>query len=182
MKGIIFTEFLEMLEEKFSDSFVEDLIDTCDLPSGGAYSAVGTYDHQEVVTLVTALSEKTGVPAADLQKTYGQYLFGRFVALYPRFFENVTDAYDFLEAVEAHIHSEVQKLYPDARPPRVDGARVGNSQLTLDYRSDRPFADVAEGLIRGCLDHFQDGAEMVREDYPEQNGYHTKFVLTRQAA
>ena len=45
MKGIVFTEFLEMVEDKFSADMVDDIIDDCDLASGGAYTAVGTYPH-----------------------------------------------------------------------------------------------------------------------------------------
>ena len=41
MKGIVFTEFLEMVEDQ----------------SGGAYTSVGTYDHNEIFRLVNCLSE-----------------------------------------------------------------------------------------------------------------------------
>ena len=54
MKGIVFTEFLEMVEDRFSLDMVDDLIDDCDLPSGGVYTAVGTYSHEEIVALVSA--------------------------------------------------------------------------------------------------------------------------------
>ncbi len=45
MKGVVFTEFIEMVEDQFSADMVDDIIDDAQPPSGGAYTAVGTYDH-----------------------------------------------------------------------------------------------------------------------------------------
>ena len=42
MKGIVFTEFLEMVESKFGIEMVNGLLDSSELASGGVYSAVGT--------------------------------------------------------------------------------------------------------------------------------------------
>lgn len=50
MKGIIFSEFLAMIDEKFSIDMTERLIDEVTLPSGGDYTTVGTYDVQEIAT------------------------------------------------------------------------------------------------------------------------------------
>lgn len=49
MKGIVFVEFLEMVESTFSAEMADDIIDACDLSSGGAYTSVGTYPHSEIV-------------------------------------------------------------------------------------------------------------------------------------
>ena len=51
MKGIVFTEFLEMVEAQYSPAFLEDLIDEVQLSSGGAYTSVGTYPHRKLVSL-----------------------------------------------------------------------------------------------------------------------------------
>lgn len=47
MKGIIFTEFLEMVEDRFSPEIADRIIEASDLPSRGVYTAVGTYDHTD---------------------------------------------------------------------------------------------------------------------------------------
>ncbi len=56
MKGIVFSEFIDMVDEKFSMEMSERLIDEVKPPSGGAYTTVGTYDAQEMVDLVLKLS------------------------------------------------------------------------------------------------------------------------------
>lgn len=44
MKGVVFTEFLSMLDKIFDHIFIENLIEEERLPSGGVYTSVGTYD------------------------------------------------------------------------------------------------------------------------------------------
>ena len=58
MKGLVFREFANMVEREFGQDAFDDLVDECDLPSGGAYTTVGDYDHQEMLDLVTALVRK----------------------------------------------------------------------------------------------------------------------------
>jgi Haem-NO-binding len=154
MKGIVFTELLDMVGQMKSEDFVDELIETCDLASGGSYTAVGTYPHQEAVTIVMRLSEMTGSPPGDLLRIFGNHLFGRFAVLYPVFFESVDNAIDFLAQIEDVIHVEVRKLYPDAELPSFDAYRPEDGKLDLTYRSDRHMGDLAEGLISGCVAHF----------------------------
>jgi hypothetical protein len=153
MKGMVFTEFLDMVEAKFSVDMVDDILDEANPASGGAYTAVGTYDHQELVDMVVALSNKTGIEIPTLVQVFGEHVFGVFAANYPSFFENVNCALTFLHGIEDIIHAEVIKLYPDAQLPKFDCYYEGET-LIMDYSSPRHFADLAEGLIRGCGAHF----------------------------
>ena len=72
MKGVVFTEFLEMVEEKFSPEMVDTIIGASDLPSQGAYTSLGTYDHNEMIQLVTHLSKETNIAVPDLIRTFGR--------------------------------------------------------------------------------------------------------------
>lgn len=161
MKGMVFTEFLEMVEDKFSADMVDDIIADSNLPNAGAYTAVGTYDHGELVQMVVALSKRTEIPAAALVQVFGEHLFGRFHVLYPSFFTGVTSALDFLEGIETVIHTEVRKLYPDAQLPQFECTRSQDG-LKMLYSSPRHFGDLAEGLIKGAVAHFGGGIEVTR--------------------
>lgn len=97
MKGIVFSESLELVEEKFGLETVDHLIESTELASGGAYTAVGTYPHSEMVALVVALSQKSGIPVPDLLKVFGHHLFNTFNKNYSVFFEGVEHPYDLLE-------------------------------------------------------------------------------------
>ena len=179
MKGIVFTEFIELVEDKFSPEIADAIIETANLPSGGAYTALGTYDHQEILQLVTRLSEATDIPASDLMRIFGRHLFNRFIALYPQLFVGITSAFEFLSYIESYIHVEVKKLYPDAQLPAFEYDRTNRQQLIMTYHSSRPFALLAEGLIDGCLAHFGEKISFRCEDLSAGRGTSARFILTR---
>ncbi len=178
MKGLVFAEFLEMVENTFSLEIADRIITEAELPSGGAYTTIGTYDHHEIVTLVERLSAETGIAAPDLIKVFGTYLFGRFVAAFPQFFE-VDSALAFLQNIEGYIHVEVRKLYPDAELPVFECVMPNPDQLEMTYRSKRPFADLAEGLITACIAHFGGGIVLQRENL-SNDATSARFILIRQ--
>ena len=177
MKGVVFTEFLEMVEENISIDVAEEILASCELPSGGIYTSVGTYDYSEMLQLVMKLSSLTGADVPQLVQAFGRHLFGRFKQLYPELFGRIDSAFEFLSIVDNQIHVEVRKLYPDAELPRFETTRLGEDVLEMVYRSDRPFADLAEGLIAGCLQYFGETVEIRREVRSDA----TRFVLTRKA-
>lgn len=180
MKGIVFSEFIEMVESRFSPRLADEMIVSSELPSGGMYTAVGSYDHAEMLTLVARLSEATGIPVPELVRAFGTYLFGRFHQLYPGLFEGVSGNFDFLSQIEDHVHAEVRKLYPDAELPTFETGRPDGESLELVYRSRRPFADLALGLIEGCAVHYQETIEVEREDLSEDTSTHVRFLIRRR--
>lgn len=179
MKGIVFKEFADMVEATFGDDMYDRLVAQSDLPSGGVYTAVGTYDHMEIVQLVVALSKETGIDPTTLVQAFGKYLFGRFYELFPVFF-NHDNAFSFLDTIENVIHVEVLKLYPEATLPKFDSeiAEDGNT-MTLTYYSSRHFADLAVGLIHGAFEHFGEEIEMEMEDLTDGEEQKVRFTMTK---
>ena len=178
MKGVVFTEFLGMVEEQFSADMVDDVIDDAQLPHGGAYTAVGTYPHQEMVAMVVALSRHSHIAVSGPVHAFGKYLFGRFVVGFPSFFHGVDNAFQFLSSIENIIHVEVLKLYPDAELPSFDVEHHEEGKLVLLYHSPRHFEDLAECLMQGCVAHF--GESIVISRQPTAHGSSHRFHLTRQ--
>ena len=182
MKGVVFTEFLEMVEDRFSPEMADRIIEAAELPSGGVYTTVGTYDHREMIQLVSCLSGETGIPSTELVRSFGMYLFGRFHTIFPKYFEGITSSFDFLHRVDHYVHVEVQKLYPDAELPSFDCDTSQPGCLRLTYRSSRPFAALAEGLIRGCVAHYGEAVDIAMEDLSDGTGTAARFVLTKRGA
>jgi hypothetical protein len=178
MKGIVFSEFLDMVDEKFSIETSERLVDEVNPPSGGAYTTVGTYDPQEIVDLVAKLSEITSISVPDLLKTFGRHLLTRFAVIFPEFFEGVTSVLDFLPMVDSYVHLEVKKLYNDAELPSFTCVSPYPGRLEMTYRSVRNLPDLAEGLILGTADHFNERVEVKRESIPEDPSAEF-FIITK---
>lgn len=159
---MIFTEFMDMVEAVFSVDILEDIIEKSELPNGGAYTAIGTYNHEEIVRMTANLSLAVDIPVATLLEIFGQHLFARFSKRYPDFFEGVTEPFEFLKNIDNYIHVEVTKLYPDAELPRFYHEQKSANELTLYYLSSRHFEDLAVGLIKGCLEHYKVTGEVLK--------------------
>lgn len=179
MKGIVFTELLEMIEAKFGYETVDELLNETDLPSKGIYTVIGTYDHSEIITLVTKLSEKSGIPVRDLVYAFGRHLFIIFTKSYAHFFSQATDAFDFLGSVENYIHAGVKKLYPDAQLPHFEINRRTDKKLEMIYSSHRKMADFAHGLIDECLAYYNETAEVIITPLTE-DGSHVVFEIVKK--
>lgn len=177
MKGIVFTEFLDFVGATHGSDAVDDIIEDCNFPHNGAFTAVGTYDYRDMVALVTALSKRSGVNVPDLLSGFGRHLCGRFAELYPEFFTRKTCLFDFLESVNGHIHVEVHKLYPDAELPSFTTHERAGDSLALDYRSCRPLASLAEGLIQGASDHYRQPISISHERHEQQEGAFVRFSI-----
>lgn len=167
MKGIVFTELLDMIEDQYGYGLVDQLLTESDLPSGGIYTAVGTYDHAEMVTLVHKLSQKTQLPIPDLLRAYGRYIFVSFTRVYRPLVDQASSAFDLLKSVHQYIHVEVLKLYPDAELPHFTVRQPAENHLTMHYDSERKLADFAYGLIEGCLAHFGETAAITQTNLAE---------------
>ncbi len=179
MKGIVFSEFLGMVDKKFSIEMSERLIDEVNPPSGGAYTTVGTYDSQEIIDLVAKLSEITSISVSDLLKTFGRHLLMRFAEIFPEFFEGTTTStLDFIPLVESYVHLEVKKLYSDAELPSFTCVTPYPGRLEMTYRSARNLPDLAEGLILGLANHFNEHIEVKRESIPEDPSVEL-FIITK---
>ena len=180
MKGIIFTEFLEFVEQRFSLEMADDIIHASELPSGGAYTAVGTYDHHEILELVNTLSILSGTPVADLVRSFGFHLFGRLAAIYSFLLDGIDSAFSCLGSIGDHIHMEVKKLYPDTELPHIECSSQESKRMMLVYRSQRPFGDLAEGLIAGCCAHFGEDIAILRENLPNDDETAIRFLLVHR--
>lgn len=179
MKGVVFTELMEMLESSHSLEEVEDLLAACDLPSGGAYTTLGTYDLAELHAIVGELSRRTGVEIPALIHAFGRHLFQAFLGRHPRFFADVTGTLDLLRRVEDEIHVEVRKLYPDAELPTFACSEPILGDFILEYRSPRGLADLAAGLIDASIAHFREPLVVDRRDLSAGHNTHVIFNLRR---
>ncbi|GAK98812.1 guanylate cyclase-related protein [Nonlabens ulvanivorans] len=75
MKGIVFTEFLDLVEEKFGLGMVDQIIEQSELPSNGVYTSIGTYSFAEMLQLIQNLSSNTGLSIDQLLLAYGEHFF-----------------------------------------------------------------------------------------------------------
>lgn len=177
MRGLVFSEFIDFVEEQAGPEMVETMLESCDLDSGGAYTTVGFYDHEELLRMLAFLNSATGKEVSDMVQAFGRQLFGRLATSHPQFLRDGCTLLDFLQGIETHIHTEVRKLYPDAELPRFEAERCDPHRLILRYRSTRPFADLADGMITGASDWFGKSVKVARQDDDATDGFATTFEI-----
>lgn len=176
MKGIIFKEFLELVEDKFGLQILEEMLEKagCD----GVYTTVGSYDHTELVKLIVSLSQVTSVDVAQLQEVFGESVFINLYKSIPRGAElkGCQSTFQFIRHVEDYIHVEVKKLYPDAMPPAFEFIDETETKLVFDYHSARCMSSVCLGLVRGCAKHFDESIRVEMEPV-DSRGKQVRFSL-----
>jgi len=164
MKGLLFTELLAFVGDRWGDATVDRLVRLEPHPAGGAYDPVGRYDAAHWLRLVSALGIETGTAEGALLGAFGEHLFARFAVLYPVFFAGIDSAATFLSRLDTHVHDHVRRLHPDAELPRLEVHTCPGGGIDIVYSSPRPLADLAEGLIRGCVARFADPLVLERHD------------------
>jgi len=154
MKGIVFN----LLEQAVTDRYGEDVWDSLLDNAGvdGAYTAVGTYPHEQLAAIVAAASAALDIAPDDLVRWFGRAALPMLAAKYPAFFEGHTDTRSFLLTLNDVIHPEVRKLFPGAYAPSFEYDESVVDELSLSYSSHRSLCSFAEGLIEGAADHYDE--------------------------
>jgi len=178
MKGIVFTEFLEMVEETFGLETLDYIIYKSDLKSKGIYTSIGTYDFFEMLSLISNLSEKVKIPVQDLIYAYGLYFFKVLVDHHPKIIEMYKTPMDMLESVENHIHVEVRKLYPGAELPTFKIVTRNDDFMEMIYYSDRSLYMFAKGLMEKTFEHYNKNAT-VEFELLKENGTEVRFLISQ---
>jgi hypothetical protein len=183
MKGLVFTEFFELVVKLFDDDMVDTLIDNTNPSSNGAYTAVGSYDYQELEDMVVELSKQTDIPVEDLLEAFGRHLASVFTEKFVSFFLEAGSAIALFREIDRHIHVEVLKLYPDAELPnfRYEDA-TPTSPFMLHYRSERNLHRLAEGLIKGSLEYYSESMTIEKKVWQEDNEFCCSFSLIDEAS
>ena len=154
MKGAIFTGLAEFVEDKCGLKVWLQAIEQSELPSNGEYISTELYDDAELVSLLQSLSRLTGKSIEDLSRDFGRYFFSTLMSLASKYVENITNLFEFLQAVDSVIHIEVQKADPLAYTPTLFYDKPNDNVLIVRYMSNRKMCHFAEGLIYGAADHF----------------------------
>ena len=178
MKGIVFTEFLELVEDKFGLEVVEQIIEESELESKGEYTAIGTYQFSEMLSLLTNLSSLAKVSVNDLLHVYGLHFFDVLFKHHPTIFEMYSDPIELLSSIEKHIHVHVRKIYPEAELPRFEVKEKSDSKLEMVYHSSRSMYSFALGLMEKTFEHYDSSATIVF-DLLKPDGSEVKFTILK---
>lgn len=181
MKGIIFTGFLDYVERKHGYAFVDHMLNEVPLSTGGAYSSVGNYPHDELAAMLKYVCEAHGQNPEDFLFEWGCELFKHLAEHFPQLVSGYEDAFSLLERLDATIHRNVIKMYPEAEVPQMS-SQIGEDgrSMRLEYTSSRPFMHVAHGLLRGCCDYYGEQVQITMTNHSGNLWNHAEFSIERR--
>jgi len=180
MLGMIFTELLELVEKKYGYEVVDKLMENDQLPSGGIYTAVGSYDHSESFIIISQLSELVDAPVTVLVSEFGQAFLVNLIESHPQILTNISDSFDLLSKIDRYIHLEVGKLYPNAQLPHFTFKQLSENHIQLHYRSARPLATFAAGFLLGCAYYFYELNRITRMAGVNTSERNVTFDMVRE--
>lgn len=175
MKGIIFNLLEQVITDEYGYDMWEGLLSDAKLE--GAYTAVGSYEDAELMSLVSAASTKTGDPADTIVRWFGHKCLPLLADRYPDFFSPHKTTRAFLLTLNEVIHPEVRKLFPGAYAPSFQ-FKENKDSLELAYESHRNMCSFAEGLIEGAAEHFSEEVGISQLECTKRGGDKCVLVAT----
>ena len=148
MKGIVFNLLEEAVLHEFGPDTWDDLLD--DARVSGAYTSLGNYSDEEMVTLVNTAAAKLGMTSGEVLRWFGQRAMPILRERYPALFADHTSSRNFILSVNSIIHPEVRKLYSGANCPFFHFRQGENGSVTMGYESSRKMCDLAHGFVQGA--------------------------------
>jgi len=177
MKGIVFTELVEFVEDQFGYTIADDMLEASMLDHKGAYTQGGNYPYEELVAILKRLSQRVDLSVETLIEVYARHLFTKIVMLYPKITDGFNSVLKFISVVDTFIHPEVKKLYPEAELPTFEMVSLVENCLVIDYHSSRPLYPMAVGLMLGASDYFKQTIEVHYDINDTSSGASARFTI-----
>tara|TARA_B100000809_G_scaffold67935_1_gene65088 strand:- start:6283 stop:6822 length:540 start_codon:yes stop_codon:yes gene_type:complete len=176
MRGIVFREFLELVEEKFGLEMADNIITSSELNSNGVCTSLGTYSFSEMLQLLTHLSTNTGLSIGNLLLVYADHFFGVIKKSYPNILSIYKDPIEMISSIEKLIHIKVRKIDPESELPIFEVIEKTDNSLTMKYNSSRSMHFFGLGLMNKTFEHFNATATIEIEKI-KADGTEVRFVI-----
>ncbi|GGD33166.1 guanylate cyclase [Malaciobacter pacificus] len=178
MKGIVFTELIEFVEDALGFDVADKMIEKAKLENDGAFTQGGNYPFSQMLKLLGALSEITAKKPNELLFIFGKHLFSVLVKLYNKDIQKVGGALEFIDSVEQLVHVEVKKLYPDVDLPTFQTVSKDENSMVLVYKSEKRLESFAHGLMIACGEYFNENLDISYKTI-SQEPYEVQFNIKK---
>jgi hypothetical protein len=155
--GLIFVSLRDYVASIAGSTVREEL-----LAGEPVYLLGEAYPDERFDALVERACRLTGRTREALLDDFGAFTAERtFARLYPALFDLAGSTRAFLLTVERPIHEVVRVAIPNATPPALEVAEIGEQRLSIVYTSARRLCAMLRGLVLGTARYY---GETVRID------------------
>lgn len=176
MKGIVFSLFFDIIEQRFGMETLETMLERTGLTH--PFTSVGDYKHHELIAMIQAIHQLAGESVDNLQREVGKAMFSSLYQTLPIPIQHDLPFVEFLKKVEDEIHAEVKKLYPNARPPKFIFIEQSGEATVFEYQSHRCLSSLCLGLLEGCAAHFSQPIT-ITSHYLKPDGSAVRFTIIK---
>jgi predicted hydrocarbon binding protein len=154
--GLIFVSLRDYLVAEHGAATEADV-----MAGEGRFLVSEAYPDERFTSLVERACLVTGLSQDALLSDFGAFTAEKtFARLYPALFDRTGSARSFLLTVETRIHEVVRVAIPDAFPPELEVSEIGESAVSIVYRSPRRLCTMLRGLVEGTARHYGEDAEI----------------------
>lgn len=141
MKGLLFTELLEMVEEDFGYNTASSIVVRSSLSSKGIYTTARTYHRNEMNVLFQQLHQQTKLPFDHLTQAFGRHLCKKMLIAYPQH--------------RAYINRIFVFITKRKTVPVFEFLGADKKTLTILFAPQLKTNCVTEGVIQGYVGYLQ---------------------------
>lgn len=162
MLGFFLTELKKYIVSDLSEIAWNEVLAKAGLGSKQYLNGIN-YPDQELVKIVVNAADLNGMPVGHVLKNFGRFVGRDLFSAYRPLIDPKWKTLDFLENVEETIHKVVRARNRQAEPPRLTINRVASKEVVIEYRSPRKLCQLAQGIVLGVADHYQEPIQLVDE-------------------
>jgi hypothetical protein len=181
MHGSIFTLLKRYVQTQYDHSTWVHLLEASGLgPTDFDHKTV--YPDEHMYALVGKAAELTGIPAAELQEKFGEYLVPDLMYMYSKLVDPAWRTLEMIEHTEGVMHKRVRQEHEHNAPPVLDVRRTGPHELLIEYVSARRMGALAVGIVRGLAVYFDEADRIEVEPTTREDGQHVQIRVRRRPA
>lgn len=152
MKGIIFNSLEEQILDRYGMTDWNEILS--EAGSRGIFIAGESYSDKQLQSLIEVIQRRLGIGRTELVRHFGYNLFIQLLRAHPFVCEEISTLEQLLTELDSVIHSQVKKLYDSPNLPGFSHFYKDENTLVMIYRSPRQLCVLAEGLIAGAANYF----------------------------
>jgi hypothetical protein len=176
--GSIFFLLKKFIDHSFGLGHWEDILKESKVLHAD-FDLTKAYPIQEIGSIITTVSGRTGRSSNDLKEAFGIYLVPDLFQLYGSYLKPEWKTLDVVEHTERVMHGAVRKLNSSASPPILNVTRINPDKLMVDYYSKRRMGALAVGIIKGIAKYYKEDHEIVVTATSNPNDERVQLIVER---
>lgn len=156
MKGIVFIALRNYIETNFGYDMWESILQKISTSPDEVYVSIENYSDQSLFEMVEIIKDTLQLSKQKVLNLFGEDMFVSLSNKHPKYTVQCATFLDFILSIEGTIHKEVKKLYDEPQLPTFKYEKHGDNKLLVEYHSKRKLCFLAEGLIKGAADYYNE--------------------------